>query len=317
MSESLLLLSIDTCGPLGTVALARLRASTASTVLGQTELPGKTYSAQLVPAIRDLLSHHNVTLTEIATIVVTNGPGSFTGIRIGLSTAKGLAEPTSIPILAVSRLVVLAHKAKTIAAALDASRGELYFGDYSACLPRRGSPRQRPAPATRGHSRGPTRSLRGVPPQPRPASHPRPPTHRRRRPPLRPAPPPHPRLRRPHHPRRQLPPPLRRRNLLQAQTHTPPTPPPRHDLRPPPSPARRPRLNPRHRRRQPRSPAMAALRLRPLPHPRSLQPGPLQPSSLEPSPPPNRNRRHLRRKNPGLRRRHSPADLDGAKTSPS
>jgi len=64
---------------------------------------------------------------------VTNGPGSFTGIRIGLSTAKGLAEPTSIPILAVSRLVVLAHKTKTIAAALDASRGEFYFGDYSAC----------------------------------------------------------------------------------------------------------------------------------------------------------------------------------------
>ena len=129
----MLLLSIDTCGPLGTVALARLGGVDELTILGQTELPGKTYSAQLVPAIRHLLNHHNVTLTEIATIVVTNGPGSFTGIRIGLSTAKGLAEPTSIPILAVSRLVVLAHKTKTIAAALDASRGEFYFGDYSAC----------------------------------------------------------------------------------------------------------------------------------------------------------------------------------------
>ena len=129
----MLLLSIDTCGPLGTVALARLVGVDELTILGQTELPGKTYSAQLVSAIRHLLNHHNVTLTEIATIVVTNGPGSFTGIRIGLSTAKGLAEPTSIPILAVSRLVVLAHKTKTIAAALDASRGEFYFGDYSAC----------------------------------------------------------------------------------------------------------------------------------------------------------------------------------------
>ena len=130
----MLLLSIDTCGPLGTVAVARLNANGLE-ILGQTELPGKTYSAQLVPSIREILSHHNVTLAEIATIVVTNGPGSFTGIRIGLSTAKGLAEPTSIPILAVSRLVVLANKAQASnrfvrAAALDASRGELYFGAY-------------------------------------------------------------------------------------------------------------------------------------------------------------------------------------------
>jgi tRNA threonylcarbamoyladenosine biosynthesis protein TsaB len=133
MSESLLLLAIDTCGPLGTVTLARLEGLDELTILGQTELPGKTYSAQLTPAIRDLLSNDSTRLDEIETIVVTNGPGSFTGIRIGLSTAKGLAEPTSIPILAVSRLVVLAHKAKTIAAALDASRHELYFGDYSSC----------------------------------------------------------------------------------------------------------------------------------------------------------------------------------------
>jgi tRNA threonylcarbamoyladenosine biosynthesis protein TsaB len=66
---------------------------------------------------------------------VTNGPGSFTGIRIGLSTAKGLAEPRSIPILAVSRLAVLAHKAGTPAAALDAGRSEFYLGDYSAVAP--------------------------------------------------------------------------------------------------------------------------------------------------------------------------------------
>jgi tRNA threonylcarbamoyladenosine biosynthesis protein TsaB len=131
----MLLLSIDTCGNLGTVALARLHDEEPE-ILGQTELPGKTYSAQLVPAIRDLLNHHDATIAAIATIVVTNGPGSFTGIRIALSTAKGLAEAHSIPILAVSRLAVLAHKAKTQnreiqAAALDASRHEFYFGGYS------------------------------------------------------------------------------------------------------------------------------------------------------------------------------------------
>jgi tRNA threonylcarbamoyladenosine biosynthesis protein TsaB len=152
-----LLLAIDTCGSsatrsiadreghpepalsrfrdsqskdLGTVALARLDGDDL-TLLSQTELPGKTYSARLVPTIREILAAHSATLAEIATIVVTNGPGSFTGIRIGLSTTKGLAEPTSIPILAVSRLAVLAHKAGTCAAALDASRGEFYFGDFS------------------------------------------------------------------------------------------------------------------------------------------------------------------------------------------
>jgi tRNA threonylcarbamoyladenosine biosynthesis protein TsaB len=131
----MLVLSIDTCSGLGTIALARLRVDEPE-ILGQTELPGKTYSAQLIPAIRDLLNHHNARLAEIATIVVTNGPGSFTGIRIGLSTAKGLAEPSSIPILTVSRLAVLAHKAQSKAAALDASRQEFYFGDYSGPTPK-------------------------------------------------------------------------------------------------------------------------------------------------------------------------------------
>ena len=125
------ILAIDTCGPLGSVALARLEEDEIG-LLGQTELPGKTYSAQLIPAIRDLLAAHNLASAQVAAIVVTQGPGSFTGIRIGLATAKGLAEAHSIPIVAVSRLAVLAHKAQTAAAALDASRGESYYGDFSA-----------------------------------------------------------------------------------------------------------------------------------------------------------------------------------------
>ena len=121
------LLSIDTCGSLGSVAVARLGDPADPEILGQTELPGKTYSAQLVPAIRDLLAQHAVAVSNLAAIVVTSGPGSFTGIRIGLSTAKGLAEAHSIPLVAVSRLAVLADKAQTSAAALDASRHEFYL----------------------------------------------------------------------------------------------------------------------------------------------------------------------------------------------
>ena len=124
----MILLGIDTAGSTGSIAIARLEAGNL-TLLAQTDLAGKTYSAQLVPSIRDLFADHNISLPEIGAIVVTSGPGSFTGIRIGLATAKGLAEVHSIPILAVSRLAVLAHKAGTSDAALDASRQEFYFRD--------------------------------------------------------------------------------------------------------------------------------------------------------------------------------------------
>ena len=126
----MLLLSIDTCGSSGTVALARTEGDKFH-LLGQTELAGKTYSAQLVPSMRHLLAASNLAIADLAAVVVTCGPGSFTGIRIGLATAKGLAESDSIPILAVSRLAVLAHKAHTRAAAFDASRSEFYFRDDS------------------------------------------------------------------------------------------------------------------------------------------------------------------------------------------
>jgi tRNA threonylcarbamoyladenosine biosynthesis protein TsaB len=130
----MILLSIDTSGSVGTVALAHLLNDQLD-VLAQTALPGKTYSAQLVPTIVDLLTTQNKTVADLAAIVVTSGPGSFTGIRIALSAAKGLAEPHGTPIVAVSRLTVLAHKANTQAAALDASRHEFYLGDYSNPTP--------------------------------------------------------------------------------------------------------------------------------------------------------------------------------------
>ena len=124
-----MLLSIDTCGPSGSIALARLHGDTLD-VLAETGLAGKTYSARLVPAIVELLAAERASVADLAAIVVTRGPGSFTGIRIALSTAKGLAEPHGLPILAVSRLAVLANKAGCQAAALDASRHEFYFGRY-------------------------------------------------------------------------------------------------------------------------------------------------------------------------------------------
>lgn len=126
-----MILSIDTCGPVGTVALAQLLGDGVECV-ALTGIAGKTYSGRLMPTIRELLEAHGMRVAEIAAIVVTNGPGSFTGIRIGLATAKGLAELHGTPLIAVSRLAVLAHKAGKRAAALDASRGEFYVGEYGA-----------------------------------------------------------------------------------------------------------------------------------------------------------------------------------------
>jgi tRNA threonylcarbamoyladenosine biosynthesis protein TsaB len=121
-----LLLAIDTCGPSGSVALGRFHEGEIE-VLGQIELEGRSYSATLVAAVADLLSQNNVELKNIAAIVAVNGPGSFTGVRVGLSAVKGLAEPAQIPVLAVSRLEVLAWKSGVPSAAIDAHRHEVFL----------------------------------------------------------------------------------------------------------------------------------------------------------------------------------------------
>jgi tRNA threonylcarbamoyladenosine biosynthesis protein TsaB len=101
-------------------------------IVARAELPGRTYSARLVPEIAALLESRRATLRDIEAIVVVNGPGSFTGIRVGLSTAKGLAEGASIPLIALSRLALLAHVSglPNVLAAVDAGRGEYYVGEY-------------------------------------------------------------------------------------------------------------------------------------------------------------------------------------------
>jgi tRNA threonylcarbamoyladenosine biosynthesis protein TsaB len=120
------LLAIDTCGPSGSVALGRL-AGSAVEILGQIELEGRSYSATLVAAVGELLTASGVELKNLATIVAVNGPGSFTGVRVGLSAVKGLAEAAQIPVAAASRLEVLAAKAGQASAALDAHRHEVFL----------------------------------------------------------------------------------------------------------------------------------------------------------------------------------------------
>lgn len=121
-----LLLAIDTCGPSGSVALGRIPGRDLE-VLGQTELAGRTYSATLVSAIAELLKAAGFELGDLDGIIVVNGPGSFTGVRVGVSAAKGLAQGADIPVVALSRLEILARKSGVPSAALDAHRGEVYL----------------------------------------------------------------------------------------------------------------------------------------------------------------------------------------------
>jgi len=128
--QSLPVLGIDTCGPSGSVALARLFGASGQPeveVLGQAPLEGRSYSATLIAAIGDLLRQAGLKLRDMNAIVAVSGPGSFTGVRVGLSAAKGLAEAAPIPIVAVSRLEVLAFKSGVPAAALDAHRSEVFL----------------------------------------------------------------------------------------------------------------------------------------------------------------------------------------------
>lgn len=126
MSFGQSILAIDTCGPTGSVALARLAGRDVE-ILGQTELAGRTYSATLVAAVAELLQSAGVGLRELGGIIVVNGPGSFTGVRVGLSAAKGLAEGTEIPVVALSRLEVLSRKSGVPSSALNAHRGEVFL----------------------------------------------------------------------------------------------------------------------------------------------------------------------------------------------
>ena len=125
VSSARLVLGIDTCGPSGSVALGRQCADVE--ILSQIELEGRRYSSTLVAAVGELLAQAGATVKDLKAIVAVNGPGSFTGVRVGLSAVKGLAEPGRIPVLAVSRLEVLARKAGADSSALDAHREEVFL----------------------------------------------------------------------------------------------------------------------------------------------------------------------------------------------
>jgi len=144
----MLFLVTDTSGKDGIVGL--VRAGDAASVdrldvVQEVPLAGGTFSAQLIPQIPVMLHKHKVPKADIDAFIVVSGPGSFTGLRVGLAAIKGLAEILQKPIVPVSLLEALAPYSRMISAvhdaspgvtafryavALDAGRGEVYVGQY-------------------------------------------------------------------------------------------------------------------------------------------------------------------------------------------
>src|ERR1700729_2408632 len=103
----MLVLAVDTSGRNGSVALAQhTREASGCEIVASVELSGGNFSAELVPAVAGLLLKHGYQAKHIDAFAVVSGPGSFTGLRIGLAAVKALAEILNKPIAAVSLLEV-------------------------------------------------------------------------------------------------------------------------------------------------------------------------------------------------------------------
>jgi len=129
----MLILAIDTSGRLGSVALSRGDGDRFE-VLQLVPLEGGTYSARLMPTIASLLEQNHFDKKDVDGFVVVSGPGSFTGLRVGLATVKGLCEVLNKPLATVSTLAGVAiargSAGQKVTAILDAGRGEVFVGEY-------------------------------------------------------------------------------------------------------------------------------------------------------------------------------------------
>ncbi len=124
----MMILALDTATDKGSLALVA-----GEHVVGEWSLESQgTYLTRLLPGIQGLLQETGRRLGELAAIAVSSGPGNFTGLRIGLATAKTLAWSLGLPLVPVSTLEVLAaqfpHQPQPVGVILDAKRQEVFWG---------------------------------------------------------------------------------------------------------------------------------------------------------------------------------------------
>jgi tRNA threonylcarbamoyladenosine biosynthesis protein TsaB len=125
-----MILVIDTSGPV--CAAGIYDAGSKSLVASISETLGKGHAERLIPMIDEVLNQAGMTLPQMTRIAVTVGPGSFTGIRVGVAAARGFALSLGIPAVGVTTLQVVAEQVLEIGppapviAAIDARRDEIF-----------------------------------------------------------------------------------------------------------------------------------------------------------------------------------------------
>jgi tRNA threonylcarbamoyladenosine biosynthesis protein TsaB len=125
-------LALDTATDIASVALGSAeRLRVARSVQG-----ARQHAAQIVPLVQHVLTVAAARLDELVGIIVGDGPGSFTGLRIGWAAAKGLAQDRGLPLVAVPSLLGAAHAAARgevgpVAACYDALRGQIFGAVYA------------------------------------------------------------------------------------------------------------------------------------------------------------------------------------------
>lgn len=128
----MLILGIETATEQVSVALGGHEG-----VRGLFEVSRRRHHAEiLVPAIEFVCRQADVDVGELSVIAVDNGPGLFTGMRVGIATAQAMAHALRVPMIGISSLDLLAfplrHADRLIAAVIDARRGQLFYALYQA-----------------------------------------------------------------------------------------------------------------------------------------------------------------------------------------
>lgn len=124
------LLLINTATPAGSIALTEGEQVVAELLLNLSS----PHSDRLLPGIKQLLDATGISLADLDAVAVVVGPGSFTGLRVGVATAKGLALAANRPLVGLSSLQTLACQVPgtrlPVCALLDARKHEVYAGLY-------------------------------------------------------------------------------------------------------------------------------------------------------------------------------------------
>lgn len=100
------------------------------------ELCPREHTQRILPIVQDILTQGGVSLTDLDALAFGRGPGSFTGVRIGIGIAQGLALGAELPMIGVSTLATMAQGAwrkqgaSRVLAAIDARMGEVYWAEY-------------------------------------------------------------------------------------------------------------------------------------------------------------------------------------------